>query len=233
MRVRWTYIAAVSAALAAAPIGITWPVGLSQALAKNDGGNGDGRNGNHGHSGKNGRDDGPGRSDDNKANKHDRSGRDADKAAEKAAKSAAKANRNDDKRGSIARMDDARDRDRTNRPDLRDRARAAELRSDDRERAAARSRAANELGSLNAAHASANARSRASSNSMVGRIGTYETNMHNALAIQDPATRANAISAARERLAQSSNKPLTPSAITRVDGLLGIKGAPPDLGATR
>jgi hypothetical protein len=73
----------------------------------------------------------------------------------------------------------------------------------------------------------------ASPNSMVGRVATYETQMKAALAIQDPTRREAAIIAAREQLAQSANKPLTAEAITRVDGLLGIQSAPPQLGAVQ
>lgn len=91
----------------------------------------------------------------------------------------------------------------------------------------------NTLGNLNAAHASATARANASPNSMVGRISTYETQMHTALAIQDRSARNTAITAAREQLAQSANKPLTERNISRVDDMLGIRGASSRLGAER
>ncbi len=91
----------------------------------------------------------------------------------------------------------------------------------------------NTLGNLNAAHASATARANASSNSMVGRVATYENQMQAALAIQDRAARNAAIVAAREQLAQSANKPLTRDNIARVDAMLGIHGAPAGLGAER
>ncbi len=86
-------------------------------------------------------------------------------------------------------------------------------------------RSGNTLGNLNAAHASPN--------SMVGRVATYESQMQAALAIQDRAARNAAIVAAREQLAQSANKPLTRDSIARVDSMLGIRGAPPSLGAER
>ncbi len=94
-----------------------------------------------------------------------------------------------------------------------------------------RDSAKNTLGNLNAAHASATARANASPNPMVGRIAAYETQMNAALAIQDRAARNAAIVAAREQLAQSANKPLTSENIARVDAMLGIRGASPQLGA--
>jgi hypothetical protein len=56
--------------------------------------------------------------------------------------------------------------------------------------------------------------------------------MNAALAITDPAARDAAITAARQQLALASNKQLTPSAVTRIDGILGISGAPANLGTT-
>jgi hypothetical protein len=56
--------------------------------------------------------------------------------------------------------------------------------------------------------------------------------MNAALAITDPAARDAAITAARQQLALASNKQLTPSAVTRIDGMLGISGASPNLGTT-
>ncbi|MBL8689267.1 MAG: hypothetical protein JNL04_09215 [Rhodospirillaceae bacterium] len=91
----------------------------------------------------------------------------------------------------------------------------------------------NTLGNLNAAHASATARANASPNSMVGRIATYESQMNTALAIRDRSERNAAIIAAREQLAESANKPLTAGNIARVDAMLGIRGASPQLGAER
>jgi hypothetical protein len=92
--------------------------------------------------------------------------------------------------------------------------------------------AANELGKLNAAHASPVALQHAAPNSTVGVIATYQTQMNDALALVDPTARDAAITAAREQLALASNKQLTPSAAERIDGMLGISGAPPDLGTT-
>ena len=93
-------------------------------------------------------------------------------------------------------------------------------------------RAANVLGNLNAAHASSVALQHASSHSMVGAIATYRTSMRNALTLTDTTAQTNAIIAARQQLALRANKRLTPAAITRVDGLVGISGADPTLGTT-
>jgi len=92
--------------------------------------------------------------------------------------------------------------------------------------------AANELGKLNAAHASPVALQHAAPNSTVGVIANYQDQMNDALALADPAQRDAAITTARQELALSSNKQLTPSAASRIDGMLGITGASPDLGTT-
>jgi hypothetical protein len=92
--------------------------------------------------------------------------------------------------------------------------------------------AASELGKLNAAHASPVAFEHANPNSAVGEIATYEDQMNAALALTDPAAKAAAITAARQQLALASNKQLTSSAISKIDGMLGIAGADPTLGAT-
>jgi hypothetical protein len=206
---RLVAIAAISAALAAAPLGLTSPGGISQAFAKNDGAGGNG-GGNAG-----GRD---GASPGNSGNAPGHSNSGPGNSANAPGHATGKP---DVTRGQV------RSNDRPTAPQ------SASIRNGDRARADARGKAANELGNLNAAHASANARANASPNSMVGRIATYETQMHNALAIQDPVARNAAITNAREQLAQSANKSLTPSAVARVDGLLGIQGAPPELGAVR
>jgi hypothetical protein len=96
----------------------------------------------------------------------------------------------------------------------------------------AEANAASELGKLNAAHASATARDNAAANSAVGSIATYDKEMSAALAINNPTMRNAAIAAARQRLALNSNKDLTPSAAARIDSMLGINGAPPNLGTT-
>jgi len=98
--------------------------------------------------------------------------------------------------------------------------------------ASAHGRAANELGNLNAAHASATARGNAAPGSMVGQIAAYETAMKSALAIEDPAQRAAAITAARQDLALSANKQLTTTAVTRVDSMLGLPASPATLGTS-
>ncbi len=88
------------------------------------------------------------------------------------------------------------------------------------------------LGGLNAAHANANAFEHANPDSMVGDVATYEQQMNSALALTDPTQQANAITAARQQLASSTNKTLTASAVTRLDQMLGIKGASPSLGTS-
>ena len=92
--------------------------------------------------------------------------------------------------------------------------------------------AANVLGSLRAANASANARQNAASYSVVDKISAYETEMRNALQVKDPAMRAAAIGEARRNLALTTNKQLTPDAIMRVDSLLRLPLSPPSLGTT-
>jgi hypothetical protein len=92
--------------------------------------------------------------------------------------------------------------------------------------------AASELGKLNAAHASATALDHANPNSAVGEIATYEDQMNAAMGLNDPAAKSAAITAARQQLALSSNRQLTSSAISKIDGMLGISGADPTLGTT-
>lgn len=213
---RFALIAAISAVLATAPLGLTSPGGISQALAKN-GGNGGGNGG-----GNSGGRDGASPGNSGNAPGHSNSGPGNSANAPGHATGAS---------GVSGKPDVTRGQARSNdRPTA---TQSASIRNGDRARADARGKAANELGNLNAAHASANARANAAPNSMVGRIATYETRMNNALAIQDPVARNAAIANARSQLAQSANKSLTPSAVARVDGLLGIQGAPPELGAVR
>lgn len=99
--------------------------------------------------------------------------------------------------------------------------------------AGSQANAASLLGGLNAAHANANAFANANPNSMVGDVATYEQQMDSALALTDPTQQANAIAAARQQLASSSNKTLTVTAVTRLDQMLGIRGANPSLGTTQ
>ena len=89
---------------------------------------------------------------------------------------------------------------------------------------------ASELGKLNAAHAASAAMRHAAPNSAVGAIATYDAQMSAALALSDPAAQSAAIIAARQELSASTNKELTVSAATRIDSMLGIAGAPPELG---
>jgi hypothetical protein len=98
--------------------------------------------------------------------------------------------------------------------------------------ASAEANAASELGKLNAAHASPVAFAHANPNSAVGAIATYQSQMNSALALTDPMEKDAAITSARQQLGLISNKQLTPSAISKIDGLLGITGADPTLGTT-
>ena len=93
-------------------------------------------------------------------------------------------------------------------------------------------KAANVLGALSPARASSSARQNVSLKEMVGYIETYETEMKAALALQDPGRRSTAITVARGNLALVANKQLTPPAITRIDGLLGLPASPATLGTT-
>lgn len=96
----------------------------------------------------------------------------------------------------------------------------------------AMAKAAHALGSLSAARASTSARQNASLNAMVGYIEAYETEMKAALRLKDLARQLTAIKVARENLALTANKQLTPAAITRVDNLIGLPESPAALGTT-
>lgn len=216
MHTKLALVTSLAALLAAAPVAVTSPDLTSHAFAK---GGGEGGGGGNGGGNANGRDGGsPG----NSANAPGHTGErgNSANAPGQAVTSPVLKDKGDTTRSQAS----------TNRNTP---AQTASVRSNDRARAEARSKAANELGNLNAAHASATARANASPNSMVGRIATYENQMQAALAIQDPAARNAAITQAREQLAQSANKSLTPTAVARVDGLLGIQGASPQLGTVR
>ncbi len=218
MRTKIALVTSLAALLAAAPLSLTAPNHLSHAFAKGGGEGGGGGNGGGNAGGNaNGRDGSPGNSANAPGHTGER-GNSANAPGQAVTSPVLPGNSN---RGQAS----------TNRGNST--TQTATVRSNDRARAEARSKAANELGNLNAAHASATARANASPNSMVGRIATYENQMHAALAIQDPAARNAAITQAREQLAQSANKSLTPTAVARVDSLLGIEGAPPQLGAVR
>lgn len=79
---------------------------------------------------------------------------------------------------------------------------------------------ADQLGALNAAHASARARQRASSKSAVGKIATYERAREQALAITDPTQRELALDAAVDQLDASFGRTLTTAQISKVNALL-------------
>ena len=93
--------------------------------------------------------------------------------------------------------------------------------------------AADELGGLNAAHANSHAFQHANSHSMVGAIATYQTQMKAALALTDTTAQDVAITSARQQLAAATNKTLTASAVTKLDGILGITGASATLGTSQ
>ena len=87
------------------------------------------------------------------------------------------------------------------------------------------------LGPLNAAHAAPEALAHASPRSMVGKIATYDRAMLAALSMptQTPeqmALREQAITSARETLAEETGRTLTPAVVSRVDHLLGLPGYP-------
>lgn len=77
-----------------------------------------------------------------------------------------------------------------------------------------------QLGALNAAHASARARERASPKSAVGKVATYERAREQALAITDPAQRELALDAAVDQLDASFGRTLTSAQISKVNALL-------------
>jgi hypothetical protein len=91
------------------------------------------------------------------------------------------------------------------------------------------------LGPLNAAHASPEALAHASPRSMVGKIATYDRAMLAALSMpartpQQIAFRQQAITNARETLADQTGRTLTPTVVSRVDHLLGLPPSNPTLG---
>ena len=91
------------------------------------------------------------------------------------------------------------------------------------------------LGPLNAAHASPTALAHASPRSMVGKIATYDRAMLSALSMptrtpQQIALRQQAITNARETLADETGRTLTPAVVSRVDHLLGLPPSNPTLG---
>jgi hypothetical protein len=79
---------------------------------------------------------------------------------------------------------------------------------------------ADQLGALNAAHASLRARERASPKSAVGKIATYERAREQALAITDPTQRELALDAAVDQLDASFGRTLTTAQISKVNALL-------------
>ncbi len=240
MAARWMSATALATALAIVPVGMTIQGPADNAAwAKGGGGNGGGgdRGGGPDKGGPDkggpdksaGRDDGGrgdrgnGRGNDVASRGHDGRGHDArggrDASVASLGRDVGRSDRGRDvARGVDRSVSDRRDGDR------RDGSRSFSDRHEGGK---------NTLGNLNAAHASATARANASPNSMVGRIATYESQMNAALAIRDRSDRNAAIVAAREQLAESANKPLTAGNIARVDAMLGIRGASPQLGAER
>ncbi|PWV94987.1 Holotricin-3 precursor [Phyllobacterium myrsinacearum] len=81
----------------------------------------------------------------------------------------------------------------------------------------------NTLGPLNAAHASARARERASPNSSVGKIAAYERSREAALAIKDPTLREQALAAAEAKLSIDFHRTLTTAQIDEVNDLLDAR----------
>jgi hypothetical protein len=76
------------------------------------------------------------------------------------------------------------------------------------------------LGPLNAAHASARARSRAAPNSAVGKIATYDRERQAALSMINPAQQAAALASAISKLGASFGRTLTTAQVNQVNALL-------------
>lgn len=88
----------------------------------------------------------------------------------------------------------------------------------------AKSKEANALGALNAAHASAKARAHASPNSAVGKIASYEKSREAALSLQDPAAQQQALETAEAKLAASFGmSSLSPEQVSQVNALLDAR----------
>ncbi len=88
----------------------------------------------------------------------------------------------------------------------------------------AKSKEANALGALNAAHASAKARAHASPNSAVGKIATYEKSREAALSLQDSAAQQQALETAEAKLAASFGmSSLSPEQVSQVNALLDAR----------
>ncbi len=98
--------------------------------------------------------------------------------------------------------------------------------------ATAHGKAASALLNLSGVNTPAKASSLSRPSAIVGQIATYETQMKAALAIETRPQRAAAVGAARRELGLSTNRQLTPTAITRVDKALGLPATPTDLGMT-
>jgi hypothetical protein len=81
----------------------------------------------------------------------------------------------------------------------------------------------NTLGPLNAAHASARARERAAPNSSVGKIAAYERSREDALALDDPTLREQALDDAVAQLETAFGRPLTDAQVDRVNALLDAR----------
>jgi len=82
---------------------------------------------------------------------------------------------------------------------------------------------ADQLGALNAAHASVRAMERASPKSAVGKIASYERAREQALAITDPTQRELALDAAEDQLDASFGRTLTAAQISKVNALLDAR----------
>ena len=98
--------------------------------------------------------------------------------------------------------------------------------------ALAHGKAASALLNLSDVNTPAKASSLSKPSAMVGQIAAYESQMQAALAMENRAQRAAAVAAARTELGRSTDRQLTPAAITRVDKALGLPATPTDLGMT-
>ena len=96
----------------------------------------------------------------------------------------------------------------------------------------AHGKAASALLNLSDVNTPAKASSLSRPSAIIGQIAAYETQMKAALAIGNRSQRAAAVGAARRELGLSTDRQLTPAAITRVDHALGLPATPTDLGMT-
>lgn len=91
-------------------------------------------------------------------------------------------------------------------------------------------KAADELGTL--AHGTAVAYRQEASDGVVDAVSDYDDAMNGALSLNDPVAQTTAIAEARQDLADATHTRLTPALVAKIDGTLGITGAPASLGTS-